>query len=78
MRYNKNKSKLSIATKPSRNLTVSKFNKGINAKLAYSVLDFDVAQFAYNFDFDSGVLTEGIGVSNSDIVEQQPLENGVM
>lgn len=74
----KNKSILNTPRRASRNFTIRRFNKGINSKLAQTVLPLDVAEFAYNFDFDSGVLRQGIGIAQSNLIDRQPIDGGVM
>lgn len=74
----KNKSSLNTPRRAYRNLTIAKFSKGVNSKLAETVLPLDVAEFAYNFDFDSGVLMQGMGIATSNIVDKMPVSAGVM
>jgi hypothetical protein len=73
-----NPSKLNITRRPSRQLTISKFSKGVNAKLDHMVLPIDVAEYSYNFEFDSGVLRQGIGISESDVIPINPVGSAVM
>ncbi len=52
---------------PKRRVMISSFASGLNATSDESILPINVAKSIYNFDFSSGALTEGYGLSECDI-----------
>lgn len=52
---------------PKRRVLVQSFGSGLDAKTDESILNINVAKSVYNFDFSSGALTKGYGLSACDI-----------
>lgn len=71
----KNNSRLRVPQLRKRNAKINSFANGINAKLDHAVLPFSVAEYAFNFCFSSGVLSQGYGIEKSQMIEQIPIQN---
>lgn len=62
-----NNKKTSLPKSEKLVLKVSDFTKGIDSLSGENITDFDYAISSYNFNFSSGVLTEGLGFKNLSI-----------
>ena len=53
--------------KTSLRVKLSDFSKGINTTVTENILPLNYAVNTYNFDFNSGALTEGLGLKELEI-----------
>ncbi|MBO5103410.1 MAG: hypothetical protein J6C13_04930, partial [Clostridia bacterium] len=59
--------KLPNNLKSNLKVTLSDFSKGINTKISENLLPLNYAVNSFNFDFNSGSLTQGLGLKELEI-----------
>ncbi|MDR3021333.1 MAG: hypothetical protein LBU60_01460, partial [Clostridiales bacterium] len=73
-----NNSALRVSKKRGRNAVIKSFGRGMNSRLDSAILPIDVAEFAYNYQFNSGVLKDGFGVTFSKLIDRNPIDGQVL